>query len=138
MLPKLIPLQEIDKAIRINCVIDNHALKALTLKKHHGVNNKGVGRGLFIYVAVKCGYAKEEICDYLAITEQEFDQRTAALEGYYTQGKLLFDTIGASADYHETANTYVFFYRKLVLVNNYLRYKYNEFIIEKAPPTDGA
>lgn len=117
-----IPLQEIDKAIRINCHIDHSAFKPLTLVKERNNKNQGTGRLLFIYIATKLGYDKEVICDYLAITATEFDNKVETLPKVYKSGKYQFLNKQKSEDNDDTS---LLFYRKLLLVGNYLRYKYD-------------
>lgn len=118
----IIPLQEIDKAIRINCQIDHTAFKSLTLVKEGNNKNQGVGRSLFIYVARKVGYDKELICDYLAITGVEYDNKVDNLPQLYRAGKYFFNNKVKAEDLDDTC---LLFYRKLLLVGNYLRYKYS-------------
>lgn len=122
---KLIPLREIERSIAINCALDQKSQKALQLPKWQGLNNQGLGRCIFIFIALKAGYEKEEICDYLNLNVKEYDQKQQILEEYYNNGKHLFETIGHTAGYQETRDTYMFFYRKLVLAENYLRYRFN-------------
>jgi hypothetical protein len=117
-----IPLQEIDRGIRINCQIDHGAFKPLTLVKEGNIKNQGVGRSLFIYVALKVGYDKEKICDYLGITANEFDNKVETLPQLYKTGKHFFVYKVKAEDQDETC---LLFYRKLLLVGNYLRYKYS-------------
>lgn len=118
-----IPLQEIDKSIRINCQIDHKAFKHLTLTKEGGAKNQGIGRRLFIYVALKAGYDQEQICDYLCITTNEFDNKVKTLNDFYRTGKYLF--LNRMTDNMERDESCLLFYRKLVLVGNYLRFRYN-------------
>jgi len=125
MLPKKIPLREIERSIAINCAIDKKSNKPLQLTKWQGLTNQGLGRCIFIYIAQNCGYNPEEICDYLTIQDFEYAQKAAILEEFYTNGKYLFETIGHTAGYLETRDTYLFFYRKLVLAQNYLRYRFS-------------
>lgn len=122
---KLIPLREIERSIAINCTLDTKSQKALQLPKWQGLNNQGLGRLIFIFIAIKAGYDKEEICDYLTMNPVEYDKKLEILDDYYNNGKHLFDTIGHTAGYQETRDTYMFFYRKLVLAENYLRYRFN-------------
>lgn len=125
-----ISLEAIQSAIKANCVIEKKAIKALTLERQcgQGLSIKGIGRCLFIYIARAAGYTPEEICDYLAINLREYDTKTEALEDLYVTGKKLFENSGNHFTYLETRDTYLFFYRKLVLIRNYLKYRYN-FII---------
>lgn len=118
----IIPLQEIDKAIRINCQIDHSAFKALTLVKDGNLKNQGVGRSIFIYVARKAGYDREKICDYLGITAVEFDNKVENLPQLHKAGKYFFNNKVKAEELDETS---LLFYRKLLLVGNYLRYKYD-------------
>lgn len=117
-----IPLQEIDKAIRINSQIDHKALKSLTLAKE-GAKNQGVARRVFIYVALKVGYEPEVICDFLAITPTEFENKKKDLGTYYGKGKTLFKRHNLNADDFDEGC--LLFYRKLILVCNYLRFRYD-------------
>lgn len=125
MPPKLIPLREIERSIKINCTIDQKSQKVLQLPKWQGLNNQGLGRCIFIFIALRCGYNKDEICDYLTMNPLEYDQKAETLTEYYTNGKELFETIGHTAGYMETRDNYMFFYRKLVLAENYLKYRFN-------------
>lgn len=126
MSPNKIPLREIERSIRINCVIDNKASKSLQLPKWgRGIANQGIARSIFLYLAINSGYNQEEICDYLDITNDEYLDKAASLNEYYTNGKQLFETIGHTAGYLETRDSYLSFYRKLVLAQNYLRYRFS-------------
>lgn len=125
---KLIPLREIERSIAINCTIDQKSMKPLQLPKWQGLNNQGLGRSLFIFIAIKAGYNKEEICDYLIMNPTEYDNKQRTLDEYYTNGKELFHTIGHTAGYQETRDHYMFFYRKLVLAENYLKYRFNLWV----------
>lgn len=122
---KYIPLWEIERSIAINCAIDRKALKPLQLPKWQGLTNQGVGRCIFIYIATFCGYNQEEVCDYLTIADQEYKDKVGMLEELYAHGKLLFETLGTDAGYLETRDTYLLFYRKLILAKNYLRFRFN-------------
>lgn len=122
---KIIPLREIERSIAINCTIDQKSNKALQLPKWQGLNNQGLGRSIFMFIALKSGYNKEEICDYLAMNSNEYENKLKVLDEYYTNGKELFETIGHTAGYQETRDNYMFFYRKLVLAENYLKYRFN-------------
>jgi hypothetical protein len=122
---KFIPLREIERSITINCTIDQKSNKPLQLPKWQGINNQGLGRSIFIFIALKIGYDKEEICDYLTMNPTEYDTKLAHLDEYYSHGKELFETIGHAAGYQETRDNYMFFYRKLVLAENYLKYRFN-------------
>lgn len=124
MASKFIPLREIERSITINCTIDQKASKPLQLPKWQGLANQGLGRSIFIFIASHCGYSKDEICDYLTITSNEYDDKFASLNEYYTNGKRLFETIGHTAGYHQTRDNYMFFYRKLRLAENYLKYRF--------------
>lgn len=121
---KIIPLREIERSIAINCTIDQKSQKPLQLPKWQGLNNQGLGRSLFIYIAKNCGYNKEEICDYLTMNPVEYDDKFSTLDEFYKNGKQLFETIGHTAGYMETRDNYMFFYRKLVLAENYLKYRF--------------
>lgn len=118
-------MREIERSIAINCTIDLKSNKALQLPKWQGLTNQGLGRSIFMFIALKAGYNKEEICDYLAMNPVEYDQKEKTLAEYYSNGKHLFDTVGHTAGYQETRDNYMFFYRKLVLAENYLRYRFN-------------
>jgi len=120
-------LREIERSISINCAIDKSSPKTLQLRKWQGQNQylkQGLGRCLFVYIALKSGYNQEEICDYLTMSEQEYLQQAGILDEYYNNGRLLFETIGHKAGYLETKDACLFFYRKLVLAENYLRYRF--------------
>lgn len=117
-----VPLQEIDKAIRINCHIDHSAFKTLTLVKDGNSKNQGVGRLLFIYVASRLGFDREVICDFLAITEAEYNNKTSMLPEIYKTGEYCFTNKRNQLEEHE--ESCLVFYRKLLLIGNYLRYKY--------------
>lgn len=121
MSTKKITLTDIDKAIKSNCIVEYNAPKALTLKKGKGQPNGGIGRSLFIYFALKIEYTPEEIFDYLGITEHEYKSKSAVLSQMYDNGKLLFEHPDAQSDVNENE---LFFYRKLVLIGNYLRYRF--------------
>lgn len=121
---KIISLREIERSITINCAIDKKANKVLQLPKWQGLNNQGIGRCIFIYIAHNSGYNQEEICDYLNIKADEYLRKAAIVGELYNNGKLLFESIGHTAGYLETRDTYLFFYRKLVLAQNYLRYRF--------------
>lgn len=122
---KTIPLGEIDKAIRLNCAIKPGASKALTLKVWQGVNNSGLGRCLFIYIALNAGYEKDAICDYLGINEHEFEQKSNNLPELYANGRLLFESFDGKSNYQDSRDGDLFFYRKLILICNYLRFRYD-------------
>jgi hypothetical protein len=119
-----IPLREIERSIAINCAIDYKSNKPLQLTKWQGLTNQGLGRCIFLYIAKRQGYNKEEICDYLTMNIQEFEQKAAILQELHDNGKMLFETIGHTATYLETRDACLFFYRKLVLAQNYLRYRF--------------
>jgi hypothetical protein len=121
---KNISLREIERSISVNCAIDRKAFKALTLTRWHTGVNQGIARCIFIYIGLKCGYSSEEICDYLAITGVEYQHKADVLDTMYAGGKELFNTIGATPSYHEMNNTYLVFFRKLLLAQNYLRYRW--------------
>lgn len=123
MAAKKIPLREIERSITINCAIDKKANKPLTLPKWQGLNNQGIGRCIFIFIAKRCDYDQEEICDYLTMATKEYQSKLAILDELFIHGKLLFETVGPHANYQETKDTYLLFYRKLVLAQNYLRYR---------------
>ena len=124
MVQNKIPLREIERSITINCAIDKKASKALTLPKWHTGVNQGLARCIFIYIALKCDYSKEEICDYLTITASEYGHKAAVLDVMYSGGRELFNTIGTTPSYHEVNNTYLVFFRRLLLAQNYLRYRF--------------
>lgn len=126
MQTKNITLREIQRSIAINCALDHKSGKALQLTKWQGLTNQGLGRCIFIYIAIQAGYTPEAIRDYLSMTEQEYLQKAGILDEFYDNGKLLFETIGHTAGYMETRDTYLFFYRKLVLAQNYLRWRFGE------------
>lgn len=117
-----VPLREIDKAITLNSVLDQKASKILTLKKWQNGISQGVPRCVFIYIALKAGYSPEEICDYLAINVDEFTAKQAVLPEMYATGLRLFKS--SNLDTHTgTYNAQLLFYRKLLLAQNYLRYR---------------
>lgn len=120
---KKIPFREIDRAITVNCAIDYKSNKALQFPKLKGITNQGLGRCIFIYIALQTGYDREEICDYLAMNVNEFDQKEAVLGEMYAAGKILFEGIepGEGIEYGEN---HLLFYRKLLLARNYLRYRF--------------
>lgn len=120
-----IPLQEIYRAIEINSYLDPKALKALTLVKEGSTKNNGIARSVFIFVALKTGYEKEVICDYLAISGGEYDTKVAILDKLYKTGKYFFTN---RISLPEPDGAALLFYRKLLLATNYLRYKYG-FVI---------
>lgn len=119
-----IPLREIERSITINCAIDKKASKALTLHRWHTGVNQGVGRCIFIYIAHKCSYTQEAICDYLAISSDEYNHKAAVLDDMYSGGRELFNSIGAAPSYQEANATYLVFFRRLLLAQNYLRYRW--------------
>jgi hypothetical protein len=121
----MIPFSEIDRAIRINSAIDERAPKTLSFKKWQGMNNSGLGRCIFIFVATKVGYTPEEICDYLAINMAEFNHKTREVDDLYATGRKLFEDKTHRSGYTETREPYLAFYRKLLLVQNYLRYRFD-------------
>jgi hypothetical protein len=123
MLPKKIPLREIDRSISINCTIDKKAGKPLQLLKWHTGINQGIGRSIFIYLSHKSGYSPEEICDYLSMTAGEYNQKFEALDDLFHKGNDLFHKAGIDT-YKDTYNTPLIFYRKLMLAQNYLRYRF--------------
>lgn len=125
MLSKTIPLREIERSIAINCAIDRKSNKPLQLTKWQGLTNQGLGRCIFMYIALHSGYNQAEICDYLTMAKHEYDAKFNILDEFYTNGKFLFETVGHNAGYLETRDTYLFFYRKLVLAQNYLRYRFS-------------
>lgn len=125
MSPKTIPLGEIERSITINCAIDKKSNKPLQLTKWQGLTNQGLGRCIFIYIALQSGYNQVEICDYLTMAKHEYDAKAGIINEFYAHGKFLFETVGHSAGYLETRDTYLFFYRKLVLAQNYLRYRFS-------------
>jgi len=125
-----IPLLEIDRAIRLNCVIAKDSGRALTLAKKPGIRNQGVGRALFVFVALHAGHNKEEICDFLGMTEEEYEKKMHLSDEYYRCGHDLFHNKRAGDFYYtEVHETPLLFYRKLILVRNYLRYRY-DFVIK--------
>ena len=124
MPPNKIPLREIERAITINAAIDQKASKALTFPKWQTGINQGIGRCIFIYIAHKSGYIPDEICDYLTITLAEYDHKFAVLDDLCSKGKELFNCIGNNSSYSDTYNTHLVFYRKLLLAQNYLRYRF--------------
>lgn len=126
MLPKTIPLREIERSIAINCAIDHKSGKPLQLTKWQGLTNQGLGRCIFLYIATNAGYNPEEIRDYLNMADKEYQDKSAIIDEFYDNGKFLFETMGHTAGYLETRDTYLFFYRKLVLAQNYLRYRFGE------------
>lgn len=139
MPPKTIPLWEIERSIAINCVLDKNSNKPLQLakKKWQGLGNQGIARCVFLYIAMNAGYTQEEICDYLTMNDQEFHQKREILTDLYNNGKLQFEAgdqvtpskppeYGHTASYQATKDAYLFFYRKLVLAQNYLRYRFGD------------
>lgn len=120
-----IPLREIEKSITINCAVDKKASKSLTLYNWQTGINRGVARCIFIYIAIKCSYDAEEICDYLAITPDEYRHKAAVLADLHDKGRALFTTIGnKDLTLADTSTTELTFYRKLLLAQNYLRYRF--------------
>lgn len=122
-MPPKISLREIERSISINCNIDKTASKSLQLTKWHTGINQGIGRSIFIYIAHNYGYTPEEICDYLIITNVEYKQKFESLHDLYTKGFELFYKESKDT-YKDTYNTHLIFYRKLVLAQNYLRYRF--------------
>jgi hypothetical protein len=119
-----IALREIERAIELNSTIDKTASKVLTLQRLHTGVNQGIPRCVFIYIALKAHYNSEEICDYLAITPNEYSAKEATLAELYDQGREAFTTSSYRDPYSETYhNTPLIFYRKLLLAQNYLRYR---------------
>lgn len=123
MSPNNVSLREIERSISINCAIDKGSGKALQLARWQGLNNRGLGRVIFIYLALQSGHSQEAICDYLDMGDAEYQQTAAIVDEFYTNGRILFETLGHTAGYLETKDAYLFFYRKLVLAQNYLRYR---------------
>jgi hypothetical protein len=119
-----IPLREIERSITVNCAVDKKANKTLTLYKYQTGVNKGIARCVFIYIAIKCSYNPEEICDYLAITNAEYGHKSAVLADMHDRGRELFTTKGGNFTYADTSCTELIFYRKLLLAQNYLRYRF--------------
>lgn len=128
-----VPLLEIDRAIRLNCRIEQHSVKPLTLVKDHGVNNKGVARSLFIYVALRTGYTREQIMDFLGIDVAEYDKQVGNSLEYYRCGRELFYKYRDPGAYRLSKDTYLFFYRKLLLVSNYIKFRYGVEVETKKP-----
>jgi len=120
-----IPFAEIDHAIRINSAINDSAPKTLSFKKWQGMNNSGLGLCIFIYIALKVGYTSEEICDYLGMAPGEYKSKERILTDLHDTGRLLFEERGHEASYIETKEAYITFYRKLLLAQNYLRYRFD-------------
>lgn len=116
-----ITLTDIDGAIKANCSIEYNAPKPLTIKKWKGQNNGGIGRSLFIYIALKADYTPEQIYDYLGITPHEYKTKAAVVGDHYNHGKILFEHAKNQVDPNDTD---LFFYRKLILISNYLRYRF--------------
>lgn len=117
-----ISLREIERAIALNSVLDKKASKALTLLKWQNGITQGIPRCVFIYIALKCGYNQEEICDYLAITFEEYNAKAAVLEDLRIKGRDAF-TDTSHNSYTNAFHTPLLFYRKLLLAQNYLRYR---------------
>ncbi len=126
MISQNITLQIIEQSIRKTCVIDDSAEKMLTLVKYMGTKNKGVGRSLFIFIAMQYGFEPEEICDYLRIHREEFNRKWADLDTLYAAGKQKFEKFDKKKVQVEHDETPFFFYRKLRLIYNYLRYTYKK------------
>lgn len=126
----IVPLGEIDKAIRMNCRIEEHSIKPLTLVRDQGITNKAVARSLFIYVSLRTGYQQEEVCDYLGISSDEYHKQNNKSLEYYHYGRELFTKYRSGIPYKESKDTHLFFYRKLLLVSNYLKFRY-QLEIEK-------
>jgi hypothetical protein len=125
MQPKKIPLREIERSITINCAIDHKSKKALQLpKRYQGLTNQGLGRCIFIYLAQQVGYMQEEICDYLTMSDTEFEHKNSIITELYDIGRMLFESTEHPTNYQDTRDNYLFFYRKLVLAQNYLRYRF--------------
>lgn len=124
MSAKKIPLREIERSITVNCAVDKKANKALTLYKWQTGVNKGIARCIFIYIALKCSYSQEEICDYLTISADEYHHKLAVLDNMHSTGRDLFNSIGTKYTYADTSTTELIFYRKLLLAQNYLRYRF--------------
>lgn len=119
-----IPLREIERSITINCALDKKASKSLTMYNWQTGVNRGVARCVFIYIAQHCNYNAEEICDYLAITPDEYRHKAAVLTDLHDKGRDLFNTIGTKITLADTSTTELTFYRKLLLAQNYLRYRF--------------
>lgn len=119
-----IPLREIERSIAINCAVDKKASKSLTLYNWQTGINRGVARSVFIYIAQNCNYNAEEICDYLAISPDEYRHKAAVLTDLHDKGRDLFNTIGTKITLADTSTTELTFYRKLLLAQNYLRYRF--------------
>jgi hypothetical protein len=119
-----IPLREIERSITINCAVDKKANKSLSLYNWQTGVNRGVARCIFIYIALKCSYSPDEICDYLAITPEEYGHKAAVLADMHDRGRDIFTTKGNNITYADTSTTELTFYRKLLLAQNYLRYRF--------------
>jgi hypothetical protein len=125
MSPKTISLREIERAIAINATIDKKAGKALQLHKWHRGINQGIGRSIFIYIAKQHGYTKEEVCDYLAIKPDEYDHKVDQLSELYIKGEAIFHSAAINT-YASTCDSHLNFYRKLLLAQSYLRWRFGE------------
>lgn len=121
-----ITMIRIEEAIRANCIIDTYAEKKLTLVKYAGTKNKGIGRILFMYFAVEAGYGKEDICDYLEMSEDELYGKASRIDHLFAEGKEKFEQVrhpGTSYNFANADDSALFFYRKIRLIENYLRYR---------------
>jgi hypothetical protein len=125
MSQKNISLREIERSIKVNATIDKKAGKALQLHKWHRGINQGIGRSIFIYIARQHDYTQEAICDYLAIKPDEYNHKVDQLSELYTKGEAIFHS-PAIHDYASTCDSHLNFYRKLLLAQSYLRWRFGE------------
>lgn len=124
-IPVKITFEAIEKAITANCMIDHSSGKPLTLIKYRGGNdnNKGLARLIFIYIARKAGYPKDSICNFLESNKKFYDDKIVQMDDLYKRGKEQFPE-GKPL----TEDIAVFFYRKLLLVCNYLHTHYGYIV----------
>jgi len=112
----LINLEEIEKAIMVNCVINHHANHRLVLYRNAGpVKNTYIPRMIFIYLAEKAGFEPKDARDYIGMTKEEYEGIHKKLPRFYEHGKIFFEDRPQYFD-----EIPLFFYRKLRLISNYI------------------
>lgn len=118
-------LADLEYAIVKHCQIDTQEEKKLVLLKHASHKNKGLGRSLFMFCAMKMAYDRIDICSYLDMTDDEWYMRVGKLDNLYSVGREdFYNQVGTRYEKQDVENPNLFFYRKYLLVSNYLKFQF--------------
>jgi hypothetical protein len=118
-----ITLDDIEKAIRSNFVINKEGKKILETVYDWESNSLYTARIVFVGIALQHGFSMEPICQHLDMTYKEYTGKVKKYKQLLRLGEQKYFRIqhqGLKYDKDITDNLDLRVYRKQILINNYL------------------